>query len=403
MGIARAPMSFDQPEVSTPNGLIPLSVPELRGNEWKYVKECLDTGWVSSAGPFVDRFERDLAAYVGAKHAVAVINGTAALHLALLIVGVQPDDEVIVSNLTFVAPANAVRYCGAYPVLMDADPETWQLDVEKLARFIAQECRVSRGQCYNRRTGRRVRAILPVHLLGLACEIDRIVELGRQYGLRVVEDAAEGLGVRYRGRQVGTFGDVGVFSFNGNKIVTSGGGGMLVTDSPGYAESAFYLSTQAKDDALEYVHNEVGYNYRLTNIQAALGIAQLEKIEEFIAKKRAIARAYSEALAKLRGVTAMPSPPDTEPTYWLYTVLLDNKTTLARRQKVVHNLNHDGVGARSFWHTVHDLPPYRSCQAFEIEHSVRLYERGVSLPSSVGMAPMDVERCVAALKCSIEG
>lgn len=380
---------------------IPLCVPEISGNEWKYVKECLDSGWVSSVGSFVDRFEHQLASYVGAKFAVATVNGTAALHTALKVVGLQPDEEVLVSNLTFVAPVNAIRYCQAHPVLMDAHPETWQMDTGKVASFLTNECEVRDGQCYNRHTGRRVRAILPVHLLGLACEIDQIVDLARKHNLRVVEDAAEAIGVRYQGRHVGTFGDIGVFSFNGNKIITTGGGGMLVTSNPAYGDYARYLTTQAKDDELEYIHNEVGYNYRLTNIQAALGVAQLEQIGGFIERKHAIARAYEEALSDLGGVTTMPTPPHTTPTYWLYTILLNDKTTLEKRKAIVRKLNARGVGARPLWHPIHGLPPYRGCQAFQIEHSVRLYEQAVSLPSSAGLETNDLKKSVAALKRSI--
>jgi perosamine synthetase len=390
-------MSFSSGKTFAESDFVALSSPELRGNEWKYLKECLDSGWVSSVGPFVGRFERDLAVYVGANHAVAVVNGTAALHTALRVVGVQPDEEVIVSNLTFVAPVNAISYCQAYPVLIDANPETWQIDVEKVARFLANECEVRGEACYNRSTGRRLRAILPVHILGLACEIDRILDLARQYHLLVVEDAAEALGVRYRGQQVGTFGDIGVFSFNGNKIVTAGGGGMLVTNNSTYADYARYLTTQAKDDPLEYLHHEIGYNYRLTNIQAALGVAQLEEIEHFIEKKRAIARYYDRALGKLHRIRLMPTPAHTDPTCWLYTILLEEEASLEERKTIIRKLNREGVGARPLWHTIHDLPPYRDCQAFWIEHSIRLYERGVSLPCSVGGNSKELERSVAVL------
>ena len=388
----------DEPGAPSPDGLIPLSVPEIRGNEWKYVKECLDTGWVSSVGPFVERFEREMATYVGANYAVALINGTAALHTALKVIGIEPNDEVIVSNLTFVAPVNAIRYCQAHPVLIDASPATWQMDVDKVERFLAQECYTEGKACYNRRTRRRVRAILPVHILGLACEIDRIVELAQRYGLLVVEDAAEALGVRFRGRHVGTFGDMGIFSFNGNKVITAGGGGMLVTNNRRYAEYARYLTTQAKDDALEYVHNEIGYNYRLSNIQAAVGVAQLERLDEFVSRKKAIARAYHQALYDFHAVATMPTPPHCEPTYWLYSILLSPGTTLERRKSVIQHLQNKGIGARPLWHTIHDLPAYRDCQGYQIENSVHLYERGVSLPSSVGLAPGDLEKCVAGLK-----
>ena len=393
--------SSNEPGEPAPDGFIPLSVPEIAGNEWKYVKECLDTGWVSSVGPFVECFESEVATYVGAKYGVALVNGTAGLHVALKVIGLQADEEVIVSNLTFVAPVNAVRYCQAHPVLMDADPKTWQMDIDKVARFLAEECEMRSGECYNKRTGRRVRAILPVHILGLACEVDRIVDLARQYGLKVVEDAAEAMGVRFRGRHVGTFGDVGVFSFNGNKIITTGGGGMLVTNNSRHAEYARYLTTQAKDDALEYVHNEVGYNYRLTNIQAALGVAQMERLQEFIERKRKIAHAYQKSLSDIPGLAPMPTPTQCEPTYWLYSVLLAEKTTLAERKALVKTLNENGVGVRPFWHTIHDLPPYKHCQAFRIEQSPRLYERGVSLPCSIGLSESDLERCIQVFKRSI--
>lgn len=398
MGIARVPTLSDRPGASVPDTYIALSEPEIHGNEWKYIKECLDSGWVSSVGPFVDRFERELATYVGAKHAMAVVNGTAGLQVALKLIGLQPDEEVLVSDLTFVAPVNAINYCQAHPVLIDAHPQTWQMDPGKVADFLETRCELRGEQCVNKATGRRVRAILPVHILGLACDMERIMETARRYHLQVVEDAAEALGVRYQGRHVGTFGDVGVFSFNGNKIITSGGGGMMVTNNPAYADYARYLTTQAKDDALEYVHNEVGYNYRLTNIQAALGVAQLEQIDVFIAKKRSIACAYEQAFCGLDGITPMPTPPHTDATYWLYTILLEQGTTLTRRKEVVQRLNECGIGARPFWHTIHNLPPYRTSQAYRIEHSVRLYERGVSLPSSVGVKTQEQQRCIEVLK-----
>lgn len=398
MDTVRVSMPFDWPVASEPGRFIPLSVPQIQGNEWKYLKECLDTGWVSSAGPFVDRFERAVEAYVGVKHAVAVVNGTSALHVALKVIGLQPAEEVLVPNLTFVAPVNAIRYCQAYPVLIDADPKTWQIDVDKVARFLDRECEMRGTECHNKLTGRRVRAILPVHLLGLSCEMDSIVALAQKYGLRVVEDAAEALGVSFRKRHVGTFGNVGVFSFNGNKIVTAGGGGMLVTDDGAYADYARYLTTQAKDDDLEYIHNEVGYNYRLSNIQAAVGVAQLEQIEGFIVKKRSIAHTYENALSDLDGITCMPTPPHTNPTYWLYTILLPTRMTLAERKAVIRCLHEKGIGARPFWHTIHDLPAHRTSQAFEIEHSVLLYMRGISLPSSVGLAAGDLKKCITAVK-----
>lgn len=397
-------MQSERPGTVGSERIVPLSVPALHGNEWRYVKECLDTGWVSSAGPFVDRFERDLAKYVGVGHAVATVNGTAALHIALRVALVREDDEVLVPTLTFIAPVNAIRYCGAHPVFIDADPATWQMDVSKVRQFLTEQCSVEPAvdgigmECRNTRTGRRVRAILPVHTLGLACEIDRIVDLARQYALQVVEDAAEAMGVCYGGRHVGTFGDIGVFSFNGNKIITSGGGGMVVTDNPASARLARYLTTQARDDQFEYLHNEVGYNYRLTSLQAALGVAQLEQLNTFIAKKRAIAHTYATALRDLDCVTVMPCPPQVQSTYWLYTILLSEETMLTDRTIFIQALRARGIDARPLWHPIHRLPPYRHCQTVAIEHSLALYKRGLSLPCSVGMTEQQLHQCVTTVK-----
>ena len=373
----------------------------MQGNEWSYVKECLDTNWVSSVGSFVDRFSASLAAYVGAKYAVATVNGTAALHIALLVAGVEPEDEVLIPTLTFVAPANAIRYAGAWPVFMDVEPQYWQMDPDKLAAFLETGCRRQDDHLVNSASRRRVRAILPVHILGHPCDMGPISDLARNYGLPVIEDATESLGARYKGRMVGQPGDVACFSFNGNKLITTGGGGMMVTDNPQWAERARYLTTQAKDDPIEYVHNEIGYNYRLTNIQAAMGVAQLEQIEGFIEKKRAIAHRYHGAFQGMEDITLMPAQPDSDPTYWLYTLLLPPETTLEERKAVVASLNAEGIGARPLWHPIHGLPPYLGCQAFQVEHASSIYERAVSLPSSVGLEPYDQDRCIAALKKAV--
>jgi perosamine synthetase len=380
--------------------VIPLSEPEISGNEWKYVKECLDGGWVSSAGVFVQRFEAEFARYVGAPHAIAVANGTVGLHIALKLAGVEENDEVIVSNLTFIASVNAIHYCGAHPVFADSSPEDWQIDTPKVARFLERECEIRSGACINKRTGRRVRAILPVHVLGSACRMDHVLNLAKEFRLAVVEDAAEGVGVRYKKRHVGTFGDIGVFSFNGNKIMTAGSGGMIVTANEKQAEYARYLTTQAKDDDIEYIHNEVGYNYRMASLQAAVGLAQLERIEEFVARKRAIARAYSTAFAQ-DPLTPMPVLDGVEATFWLFTALLDSKATMTQRKLVLEHLRQEGIGARPLWHPIHALPPYRSCQSIEIEHSVYLYEHGISLPCSVGLKEEDLDRCVRVLRKAI--
>lgn len=401
MGIAQA-STPPKPHSVGPRRRVPLSEPVFEGNEWKYLKECLETGWVSSAGPFVERFEREVAAAVGAAHAVALINGTAALHTALQVVGVKPNDEVLVSDLTFVAPVNAIRYCQAHPILVDAHPTTWQLDVDLVDRFLSGTCEVRGDACYNRTTGRRVRAIVPVHILGLACEIDRLVELAHHYHLIVVEDAAEAMGVRYHGRHVGTYGDIGVLSFNGNKIMTSGGGGMLLTEDAALASYARYLTTQAKDDPDEFIHHEVGYNYRLSNVQAAIGLAQLEQLPGFIEHKRAIAHTYDVHLGQSEALTLMPVSAQMEATYWLYTVLLKPGTTRSERQRVVQSLNRAGFEARSLWCPIHELPPYRNCQTLRTAHATSLYERAVSLPSGVGVTVDEVADCAQTLMRSLQ-
>lgn len=276
------------------------------------------------------------------------------------------------------------------------------MDTEKVAAFLEQHCVRRNGTWVNRATRRRVRAILPVHVLGLACEMEEIMALARQYELRVVEDAAEGVGVRYRGGHVGTFGDMGVLSFNGNKVVTSGGGGMLVTNNAQDAARARYLTTQAKDDPIESIHREVGYNYRLSNLQAAVGLAQLEQVDQFIQRKQAIARLYAQFFEGLPGLTLMPTPPDTTATYWLYTVLLRPDATLAARQALIQRLRTKGIEARPLWRPMHELPVHRDCQRMSGEQASELHRRSVSLPSGAGLTLDDVRHCAEMFRESLD-
>jgi perosamine synthetase len=382
------------PGAPATNGSIPLCVPEIAGNEWKYIKECLDTNWVSSVGSFVDRFEQMVADLVGAKHAIATVNGTSALHVALLVSGVQADDEVLIPTLTFVAPANTIRYCGAWPVFMDVEPRYWQIDPEKTVSFLENECQWQNGRLVNKKTGRRVAAIMPVHVLGHPCDMGPIKEIAWKFDLKIVEDATESLGAKYRGEMVGNLGDISCFSFNGNKAITTGGGGMIVTDNQDWAERAHYLTTQAKDDPIEYVHNEIGFNYRLSNISAAMGVAQMEILDGILAAKRAIACRYVSGLQDLEEITLMASQPDTEPTYWLYTMLLPEGTTLDERKGVILSLNQSGIGSRPLWHPIHGLPPYADCQSYQVETANDLYNRAVSLPSSAGLTEQDQQRSI---------
>ena len=395
-------MSFE-PGAPAANDSVPLCVPRLGGSAWDYVKACLDSNWVSSAGPFVDRFERMLADYVGAEEAVATVNGTAALQTALLVAGVEPDDEVLVSTLTFIASANSIRYANAWPVLIDAEPRHWQIDPQRVVDFIERDCRWRRGQLVDSTTERRVKAILPVHLLGHPVDIDPIVEVARKYDLVVVEDGAESLGARYRGRAVGTLGDIACFSFNGNKTITTGGGGMVVTNNSEWADRARYLTTQAKDDPIEYVHGEVGFNHRLTNIQAALGCAQMEQLGEHLAAKKTIASNYAREFDDIPGLT-MPRAADwAESACWLSAVLVDETRAGTSSRGLLQRLAETRIQTRPLWQPMHRSPAHaansihRDCPVAD-----RLWREALCLPSSVGIGD-DQQRVIDAVKRIVRG
>ncbi len=378
------------------NRPIPNAVPYLGGNEWQYLKECLDTNWVSSAGPFVERFENEIAAYVGAAHAVATVSGTAALHVALLLAGIGPGDEVLVPALTFIATANAVRYCGGVPVFMDSAPRGWGMDPEKVADFVTRECEVKDGRLVNRASGRTVKAMLPVHLYGHPADLDPLLELCGRFPLVLVEDAAEALGAKYKGRRVGAHGRLGCLSFNGNKIITAGGGGMILTNALALARRARSLTTQARDEGPEFIHREVGFNYRLTSIQAALGVAQLEQLDRFIEAKRETARVYTAALAGHGGAEPLGEAPWAFSTFWMYSVLLD-PSRYGDARALIAAANREGIQLRPLWYPLHRQPVFAGSQGYRIEVADRLHARGVSLPCSVGITPEERERVVAFL------
>ena len=375
---------------------IPNAVPHLAGNEWRYLKECLDTNWVSSVGPFVERFERETAAGVGAAHAVAAVTGTAALHVALLTAGVRPGDEVLVPALTFIATTNAVCYCGATPVYVDVEASTWGMDPTKVDDFLAKECDVRDGALINRGTGRVVRAVLPVHLYGHPVDLDAFLDIAARWPLTLVEDSAEALGARYKGRPVGVAGHAGCLSFNGNKVITAGGGGMLLTNDLAVAARARSLTTQARADALEWIHDEVGYNYRLTNLQAALGVAQLEQLSAFVEDKRRTAAAYARGVAGLDGVEMFVEQPWARSTYWMPSVLLD-PARFGPARDVVRAANADGIGFRPLWYPLHRQPVFAERQAYRIEVADDLHARGVSLPCSVGISEEERARVIDRL------
>ncbi|BCB96340.1 aminotransferase DegT [Dissulfurispira thermophila] len=377
------------------NWKIPLSEPEISGNEWKYIKECLDTGWVSSVGDYVEKFEKMLASYSGTGYAVATVNGTSALHISLVACGISPGDEVIVPALTFIAPVNAVRYCGAYPVFMDCDKDTLCIDVKKISEFIKNECKQGKdGFTYNRKSGRKVKAIIPVHIFGHPADMDPLLEVSKKYNIHVIEDATESLGSEYKGKRTGSFGRIGCFSFNGNKIITTGGGGMVVTNDKRLSERIRHLCTQAKKDPLEYYHNEIGYNYRLTNIQAAMGVAQLERIQEFVNTKRKNASIYSDLLSEIKDVKFLWENKQVKSNFWFYTI----KVAKRHKKKLIKYLLSRNIQVRPVWKLIHTLPMYKNSQTYRIENAVKAYETCINLPCSVNLTSRDIVIVVENIK-----
>jgi perosamine synthetase len=385
------------PGAPPPAGFVPLIVPELRGNEWKYIKECLDTNWVSSVGSYVEQFERVVAEKAGTKYAIATVNGTSAIHIALMLSGVERDDEVLVSSLTFIAPVNAIRYVGAWPVLIDAEPRFWQIDARRVADFVEKQCQWDGKTLRNKQTGRRVKAILPVHILGHPCDLEPILAIAEKFSLPVIEDATEGLGALYKGKSLGGLGTAGCFSFNGNKIITTGGGGMLVTNDANWAARARYLTTQAKDDPIEYVHNEVGYNYRLTNLLAAMGCAQMEQLDSFVEAKRQIARRYDESLGLLPGIQLPEQAEWAFSSYWMYTVLIDEQVAGIDSRSLIRELAARKIQCRPLWQPIHISPAHREAGSFACPVSEELHRKALSLPCSVGLTSSDQSRVIEAL------
>jgi dTDP-4-amino-4,6-dideoxygalactose transaminase len=360
---------------------IPLSVPHLCGNEARYLEECVRTNYVSSVGPFVDRFEREFASFVGAPHAVACASGTAALHLAMRLLEVGRGDEVFVSTLTFAASVNAVLYERATPVLVDSERETWNMDPALVVEEMDARARDGR---------RQPRAVQVVHVLGQPADIAPLAEACARYGVALVEDAAEALGARYTsgtvgGRQVGTIGRLGCFSFNGNKVITSGGGGMVVTEESALARHGQHLVRQARLPGAEYDHDEVGYNYRLTNIAAALGLAQLEQLPKFLDRKTAIAAAYDRAFEDVPGVTRPPRTSWATSSRWLYSILVDPASFGMDRMQVRDALLDRGIETRPLWSPLHSMAPYRALPRLGGAVAEDIHARGLSLPSSVGL------------------
>lgn len=361
---------------------VALHEPRFGGNEWAYLKECLDSTFVSSVGKFVDRFEAELAAYTGARHAVAVMNGTAALHIALQLAGVQPDDEVLIPALTFVATACAVRYCGASPHFVDSEERTLGVDIDALRDYLQGATELRAGKCVNRSSGRIIRALVPMHVFGHPMDIEAALALARDFRLMLIEDAAESLGSTVHGRHTGTFGVMGTLSFNGNKTVTTGGGGAILFDDAELARRAKHLTTTAKvPHRWEYRHDAVGYNYRMPNLNAALGCAQLEQLDGFIAAKRRLFERYRTAFARVPQVRLMSEPSGSRSNYWLQTLLLD-ESAAGQRDWILAATNDAGLMTRPVWTLMHLLEPYRDCPRMDLSAAESLVRRIINIPSS---------------------
>lgn len=363
-------------------GFTALHEPLFQGNEWEYVRECLDTGWVSSVGQYVDRFEKDLADYTGVAHAVAVVNGTSALHIGLLLAGVELGDEVLVPALTFVATANAVTYLGGIPHFIDSEERTLGVDPVKLSDYLDEIVEMRCGQSFNRFTGRRIKAIVPMHTFGHPVDIEPLIEVAEKFNLRLVEDAAESLGSLYRGQHTGSFGTVAALSFNGNKIITTGGGGAILTNDRDLARRAKHLTTTAKQPhRWAFFHDETGFNYRLPNINAALGCAQLEQVETFVERKRALARQYAIAFRNVEGLRVFQEQPFARSNFWLNALLLD-PSHAHYRDEILEATNARGLMTRPAWTLMPELPMFRDCPRMDLSTAQDLERRLVNIPSS---------------------
>ena len=360
---------------------VPLAVPVFIGNEKKYLDECINTTFVSSVGKFVDRFEEETAKYTGAKKAVVCVSGTNALHMSLMLAGVQRGDEVLTQALTFIATCNALSYIDAHPVFIDVDKDTMGLSPVAVREWLAKNSEQKNGECYNKNTGRRVKACVPMHTFGHPVHLDELVEVCNEYHIELVEDAAESLGSLYKGQHTGTFGKVGAISFNGNKIITTGGGGMMLFNDEELGAYAKHITTQAKvPHRWEFRHDHIGYNYRMPNINAALGCAQLEHIEEYVASKRETAKAYEEFFKDIPEIEFFVDTPDMRSNYWLNAVILKDKDA---QQDFLEYTNDNGVMTRPIWELMNRLPMFEKCENDGLKNTIWFADRVVNIPSSV--------------------
>lgn len=360
---------------------IPLHPPYFRGNEKKYLNECIDTTFVSSVGSFVNRFEKDIAAYTGAKKAVVCVSGTNALHMGMMLVGVERDDEVLTQALTFIATCNAIGYIGAHPVFIDVDKDTMGLSPKAVKKWLTSNAEVRNGKCYNKHTGRRVSACVPMHTFGHPVKIDELLDVCNEYHIEMVEDAAESIGSFYKGQHTGTFGRIGCISFNGNKTMTTGGGGMLLFQDEELAHFAKHLTTQAKvPHKWAFIHDHIGYNYRMPNINAALGCAQLEQIDTILANKRDTAQQYIQFFKNIEGIDFVTEPANSQSNYWLNAIIVKDRET---QQAFLKYTNDHGVMTRPVWELMNRLDMFKDCETDSLENTLWLADRIVNIPSGV--------------------
>ncbi len=379
---------------------IALSVPNLKGNELKYVTDAVETEWVSTAGPYVSDFEKKIAEYVKAPAAVSTQNGTSALHVSLLLCGVTREDAVIVPTLTFIAAVNPTKYIGAEPIFMDCD-DSLCMDPVKLKKFCETECDFVNGNLIDRTTGRHIKAMVVVHVFGNMADMEAIMDIAREYNIKVVEDATEALGTyytegRYAGKFAGTIGDLGCYSFNGNKIITTGGGGMIVSNNQQVLDHAKHLTTQAKADQANFIHDEIGFNYRMTNLQAALGLAQLEQLEDFIKTKEANYHRYKDAIDKMDGLHVQDFRDGIRSNYWFYSVVFENDET--GRDRLIEELKENHIQSRPIWGLISDQVPYKGARCYELEKAPWYWHRVVNVPCSTNLDEAGVDRVLDVIR-----
>ena len=373
--------------------MIPLSVPNLNGNEWKYIKECLDTNWVSSVGSYVDKFEKALVNYTGCKYAISTVNGSAALHVSMLLAGVKQNDYVIIPNVTFVASANTITYLKASPLLIDIESDSWQMDLNLLEEFLIDQTEIKDNNCHYKKNNRIIRCIMPVHVLGNMCDMGRLIEIAKRFCLKIVEDATESLGSYYKEEHSGTFGLFGCVSFNGNKIITTGGGGMILTNNENLAKKAKHLTTQAKSDPFEYIHDEIGYNYRLVNILAAMGVAQMEQLPEFLERKKQIAERYSSELKNLLGFASQKINENVTQNNWLQTFKFE------KAKELMAHLLQSNIQVRPFWVPMNQLEMFKEeIYVTKTNISEHVYKNCVSLPCSTNLSDEEQRTVINSVK-----